>query len=275
MVDRQNFIVFSRDELKQKELKTRFPFIQTRLGDIRDIKSLNRAMTGIDRVFHFAALKQVEVVERHPEEALATNVNGLINSFESASQHRVQEFFFTSTDKAVLPINVYGMSKAFGERYLLNQKYVGRYKYKYEVPEIKIFRWGNILGSRGSVLHSFLKAKEKVQITDVDMIRFWIRTEDAIRFMLKESFDSTEQDNDGVLIPPMKSATILEIAECCAEYMGRPFEYEVVGLRDGEKIIENMKHLNGKNILDSGNAPRFSKEELKELIAETAKAIGL
>ena len=258
-MDPREVIVFSRDELKQNQLRRDFPGVRCVLGDIRDRHSLERAydLGPIMRVFHVAALKHVDVLEENPEEAYKTNVLGTVNSAEVAKARRVRAFYFTSTDKAVLPVNCYGMTKGIAERILLNYN-------RTPGPQFKVFRWGNIIGSRGSVVGYFaktIKDEGKVYITDLNMTRFWMRIEDAVKYML--SFDGPI---DQVNYPPMKAASVVDLAGAVAEAMGEPEPLpEVTGIRPGEKIHECMWSSHD-GCLRSDTAEQFTREELVALV---------
>lgn len=258
-LDVNDCVVFSRDELKQHELRHKYPGLKTVLGDIRSPESLNKAMEGIKTVFHVAALKHVDVLEENPEEAYATNIVGTMNSAQAAIKHGVREFYFTSTDKAVLPINVYGMTKAISERYLLHLNQNEPFSTRFNV-----FRWGNIVGSRGSAVNLFaktLKEKNKVYITDRRMTRFWMRIEDAVNYML-----TFKGDNTRVNYPDMKAAPVLDMATAIADVLGiKKFDVEVVGIRPGEKLHECL-HSDHEQCIRSDNSPRLSLEELKHLV---------
>lgn len=259
-------LVFSRDELKQHELRHEFPGVETMIGDIRDPKSVDRAMIGINKVFHVAALKHVDVLEKNPYEAHQTNVIGTMNVAEAALRNKVQDFYFTSTDKAVLPINVYGMTKAIAERYLLNQNK--------DIPfstTFKVFRWGNIVGSRGSAVNLFaktLKEQGKVYITDERMTRFWMRIEDAVDFMLDHkpvNWNETQFIN-------MKAAPVLKMAEAVACILGiDKFDVEICGIRPGEKLHECL-YSSHNECVRSDTAPQLSLDELCEMVGPLLEA---
>ena len=258
-LDPRKCIVFSRDELKQHELRHKYPGLKTILGDIRSPESLNKAMEQVKTVYHVAALKHVDVLEENPEEAYATNIVGTMNSAQAAIRNGVINFYFTSTDKAVLPINVYGMTKAISERYLLNLNQDKPFSTKFNV-----FRWGNIVGSRGSAVNLFaktLKQEAKVYVTDKRMTRFWMRIEDAVKYML-----TFKGDNTKVNYPEMKASSIIDMATAIAELLDiKHFDIEVVGIRPGEKIHECL-YSDHENCIRSDTAPRLSLEELKDLV---------
>lgn len=248
--------VFSRDELKQQQLKKKYSHVTMILGDIRDKGALQRAMVGVTRVFHFSALKHVDILESNIEEAVATNILGLFNSAEAAIENKVPYFYFTSTDKAVLPINVYGMTKGIAERYLLDKNK------KQDVTRFKVFRWGNIIGSRGSVIPQFartIREDGKIFITHHEMTRFWLKIEDAVDFMLHHHENINE-----VLIPEMKGANILDVARAVKEIVldnDSPCSVEEIGIRPGEKLHENITQ-----DLTSWTSDSYNHEEIIEMV---------
>lgn len=254
--------VFSRDELKQKKTKELFPTVNCVLGDIRDLASLQTACRGKDVVFHFAALKHVEVAEANPEECIKTNVFGTINVARACLDNGVKYCVFSSTDKAVLAINTYGMSKAISEKYLHQMN-------SYGITHFSVFRWGNVLGSRGSVIHSFidsLKKNKTVYITDTKMTRFWIHIDDAVRYML-DNFDDAPADRP--LIPSMKAAPVVQLARLTADHLGMAnYKVEISGVRPGEKFHECILS-DHERCVRSDNHVQYNDEELTSLIART------
>lgn len=252
--------VFSRCELKQSQMLQRFPDVRYILGDIRDPRSINGSMRGVDTVFHVAALKHVEVGEENPVEFIKTNINGTINVAEAALAAGVKQVVFSSTDKAVLSVNTYGMTKGISERYLLSLNK------RYEGTKFAVYRWGNVAGSRGSVIHAFaksLKDDKGVRITDPRMTRFWIHLDDAVDFML-ETYRSAAPDR--VMIPPMKAAKVVDLAAALAGIMKvRNYSIAFSGLRAGEKIHEVLES-NHEFCVRSDTAEQFTADELKTLL---------
>lgn len=257
-------ICYSRDELKQKELKNemRSDRLWCVLGDVRDREMLNRQMPDVHTIFHVAALKHVEVIEDNPEEAVKTNVLGTINVADAASAHNVPYCVFSSTDKAVDPINVYGMTKGISERILLRRNELA------QKTRFSVYRWGNVIGSRGSVIHSFSKSlrdHRKVFITSPEMTRFWIKIEDAVDFMLGTY--QTAPVNKASL-PQIKSAALVEVIEAIAETLGiKGYSIETSGLRKGEKLHEALLSQHSYNFTSNQNEHRMTYSELKELLA--------
>lgn len=253
----QSIVCFSRDELKQKELSSAFndPRLRCVLGDIRDFDSLVRVMSGIDVVFHVAALKHVDTLEANPEECVKTNILGTMNVADAAIVQAVPYVIFSSTDKAESPVNVYGMSKGISEKILLNQNLLqSRTKFS-------VYRWGNVIASRGSALSFFaktLKEEGRAYITDLEMTRFWIRIEDAVGFML-----GTYEIAAGIMAPAtMLSSPITSMVDAISELVNVPkYETQVTGVRPGEKIHETL--FPG---FSSETGPHYTVEELKELV---------
>ena len=239
-------VVFSRDELKQANLKKKYPLINCIIGDIRQSESLSMAFDGIpyDIVFHCAALKHVDLGEENVSEFVETNYVGTKNLAHFCNVYKAEKLVFFTTDKAVFPINAYGMSKALAEKFLCQQNIFCR-------MNIYIFRWGNILGSRGSVLDYFKKCfidKQKLKITDLKCTRFWLLLDEAIDFVIDIIEDPYFMGVKGVHIPFMKAASLEVLAKSVYHVLKNrghdllPFEesYVELGLRPGEKFHENM-----------------------------------
>ena len=250
-------IAFSRDELKQQMLKLTFPEAKWMIGDIRDFERVLDVLKGVDHVFHVAALKHIDVIEFNPIEAFKTNIQGTINIAKACIQNGVPYCSFSSTDKAVHPVNAYGHTKALCESYLRSLN--GNYG-----TVFSIFRWGNVFGSRGSAVISFansLKTLGTAKITHKDMTRFWIHIEDAVDFMLAQS------KLPGIHIPAMKASKVSRVIDAIADALGvQGYHVETIGIRPGEKIHETINIVKGK-ALTSENAEQFSNRELQELVA--------
>ncbi len=257
-----NITVLSREELKQKQLISNFPYVKTLLGDIRDYDSIERACYGKTVVFHLAAMKHVDMAEANIEESIKINLQGTLNVAKACLKGSVGFAHFSSTDKAVLPINVYGMCKGLSEK-------VWRDYNRFDSTRFNVFRWGNVIGSRGSVIHNFvksLKEEGKVYITDTKMTRFWIHIDDVAKFLADEH-DIYNQMTDA-LIPPMKGSTILRLAEMTAFYLGTKFKVEKIPVRPGEKIHECLDYHDGLARWDSDHEA-YTDQELLDLIART------
>jgi UDP-N-acetylglucosamine 4,6-dehydratase len=230
--------IFSRDETKQWELCNEMQEaglnmdrVARLLGDVRDLERLRRAFAGVDIVIHCAAQKHVPSCEDNPMEAIKTNVMGAANVVDAALDAGVQEVVFISTDKAVYPINLYGCSKAVAEKVILDANvYRGkRFKTKFSV-----MRYGNVLGSRGSIIPLFraLDACGKpIPITDERMTRFFIRLPEVAQFILDRI---PEIESGEIFVPKMKGTRITEMARMiCPDA-----RQEIVGIRPGEKLHE-------------------------------------
>ena len=230
-------IIFSRDELKQHEMRIGgfdHPNLRYFIGDVRDLNRLRRAMQGVDTVVHAAALKQVPACEYNPMEAIKTNVLGSSNVIEAALDAGVNKVMALSTDKAVNPINLYGATKLAAEKLLVQSNaYAGGTATRYSCV-----RYGNVVGSRGSVIPVFLKQKneKKLTITDERMTRFWITLDQGIRFVIR----CIEQMQGGeVFVPKIPSMKIVDIARVIAP----DAELEAIGIRPGEKLHEVLIHV--------------------------------
>lgn len=257
-----NITVLSRDEHKQAEMRRSWPRVRFVLGDIRDPSSLDRHFIGQHVVFHVAALKHVDILEENVGQCIETNVQGTINAAELASVCGVEHFIFSSTDKAIEPLNAYGMSKALAEKFLFSMNYEPTNKTKFSV-----YRWGNVLGSQGSVIPIFaktLKATKTAYVTDERMTRFWLPIEWAVIYMLK-SFEHAHTDQ-AMICPNMKSATIGDIISATAEVVGvREYTMKTIGLRPGEKIHENMIPMEFGG-MTSDAAEKYTHAQLVEMI---------
>jgi UDP-N-acetylglucosamine 4,6-dehydratase len=225
-------IVFSRDELKQHEMRAAGfddPSLRYFLGDVRDLDRLRRAMHSVDIVIHAAALKQVPACEYNPMEAIKTNILGSSNVIEAALDARVKKVLALSTDKAVNPVNLYGATKLAAEKlFVQSNAYAGG-----TTTRFSCVRYGNVVGSRGSVIPIFIKQRQngKLTITDERMTRFWLTLEQGVRFVIRCS----EQMRGGeVFVPKIPSTRIVDLARVIAP----DAEFEIVGIRPGEKLHE-------------------------------------
>jgi len=232
----KRLIIFSRDELKQYEMAQQFPQIQYDymryfIGDVRDKERLYRAFHGVDYVIHAAALKQVPTAEYNPFEAVKTNILGAENVINVAIDQGVKKVITLSTDKATNPINLYGATKLCSDKlFIAGNSYVG-----HEDTIFTVVRYGNVVGSRGSVIPYFLKQRETgvVPITDPRMTRFWITLEQGVNFVL----DCFEHMVGGELfVPKLPSMNIMDLVKAiCPEC-----KTEIIGIRPGEKLHEVM-----------------------------------
>ena len=226
-------IVYSRDELKQHNMRVEEGFTDSRLryfiGDIRDQTRLSRAFEGVDYVIHAAALKQVPACEYNPIEPIKTNIYGAENIIDAAIERRVKRVIALSTDKATSPTNLYGATKLVMEKLLIQaNSYSGR-----DGTKFSCVRYGNVLGSRGSVIPLFNKQKEsgKITLTDKRMTRFVIRLEEGVKFVLS-CLD--EMRGGEIFVPKIPSVSITDLVEIIAPGC----DVEVIGIRPGEKLHE-------------------------------------
>lgn len=231
----QKVIVFSRDELKQFEMQMRFNDVRMRyfIGDVRDVARLERAMHGVDYVVHAAALKQVPAAEYNPMECIKTNVMGAQNVIDAAIACEVKKVIALSTDKAANPVNLYGATKLCSDKlFTAANNLVGARETKFAVV-----RYGNVIGSRGSVVPFFKKlvedGAEYLPITDERMTRFWLRLEDAVRFVFK---NFQRMHGGEIFIPKIPSMRIMDLAQAIAPHLPT----KIIGIRPGEKLHEVM-----------------------------------
>lgn len=231
----RRIIIFSRDELKQYELRLKFnsdPRFRWFLGDIRDIDRLKIAFHDVDYVIHAAALKQVDAGEYNPIEFIKTNIYGSQNVIEAAMNSGVQKVIALSTDKASSPINLYGATKLTADKLFIS---ANNYSFSYGTT-FSVVRYGNVMGSRGSVIPFFRKLAEQgkpIPITDKRMTRFWISIDSACNFIL-ESF--LLMQGGELYVPKIPSMKIIDLAMAVSP------ESEIIeiGIRPGEKLHEEM-----------------------------------
>ena len=251
--------ILSREEIKQKKMMAEYPELKYALGDIRDYDSLEKHCYLKDVVFHLAAMKHVDMAEANLNECVKINLLGTMNVIKACRDAGAA--VFSSTDKAVLPINAYGMCKALSERLWFDAG-----------EQFSVFRWGNVIGSRGSVLHSFvnsLKAERKVYITSMEMSRFWIHIDDAAHYMINNfKFSNHGQP----YIPQMKAARIVDLARATANYLGiNDYAVERIPIRAGEKIHEWLDYHDPETEWKSSTATQYSDEELARLVERTLR----
>lgn len=228
-------VVFSRDELKQYELRQQLdddPRLRWFIGDVRDRERLTRAMHGVDYVVHSAALKQVDTAEYNPSEYIATNVTGSQNVVDAAIQCGVRKVIALSTDKASSPINLYGATKLVADKLFVSANHYAAH----HTTRFAVVRYGNVMGSRGSVVPLFRRLAAEgrsLPVTDKRMTRFWITLEQAVEFVV----DSFEIMQGGELyVPRIPSMHILDLVEAVAP----DAPTHEIGIRPGEKLHEEM-----------------------------------
>ena len=230
--------IFSRDEKKQNDMRLEHldDRVKFFLGDVRDYESINSAMEGVDFVFHAAALKQVPSCEFFPLEAVKTNIIGANNALTAAIKNDVKRVIVLSTDKAVYPINVMGMTKAMMEKIMISNAR------KLEGTNTKICatRYGNVMASRGSVIPLFteqIKAGKPITITNPDMTRFLMSLEDSVNLVL-HAFSNME--NGDIFVQKSPASTIQDLALALMKIFKKESEIKIIGTRHGEKIYETL-----------------------------------
>lgn len=232
----KRLIVFSRDELKQFEMSQIFPTstyscMRYFLGDVRDLQRLRRAFRDVDIVVHAAALKQVPAAEYNPMEAVKTNIMGAANIIEACIDASVSRCVALSTDKAVNPVNLYGATKLCSDKLFI----AGNSYATVDQTTFSIVRYGNVMGSRGSVIPLFLKLRQtgRLPITDLEMTRFWLGVQEGVQFVLTSI---ASMEGGEVFIPKIPSMRVVDLAEAICPNC----ELDVVGIRPGEKLHEVM-----------------------------------
>ena len=228
--------IFSRDEKKQEDLRTKLqnPKVKYFIGDVRDIESLEYAIEGVDYIFHAAALKQVPSCEFYPIEALKTNAIGTENVLNVAIKHNVKKVICLSTDKAVYPINAMGISKAMMEKIAVAKSRVNH------KTEIMITRYGNVMASRGSVIPLFVEQifdGKPFTLTDPDMTRFMMSLEDAVE-LVNYAFENGRSGD--IFVQKAPGATILQLTQALKDIFGADNSVQTIGTRHGEKLYETL-----------------------------------
>ena len=245
-------VVFSRDEFKQDVMSKRFPPdqypIRYFLGDIRDKDRLMRAFIGVNYVVHAAALKQVPALEANPTEAINTNVIGVKNIIEAALERSVEKVIGISTDKAVGPINLYGATKLVMEKLLTAANTYTRYR---DITFCAV-RYGNVAGSRGSVLPFFIalinKGVKELPVTDERMTRFWITLDQGVALVYNAMCNAGPGE---IYVPKIPSVKVVELVKA----LTGNYSYEITGIRPGEKIHETLVGEDeGRNTVDVGDS---------------------
>jgi UDP-N-acetylglucosamine 4,6-dehydratase/5-epimerase len=231
----RKLIIYSRDELKQFEMQQDFPQACMRffLGDVRDRDRLIQAMNGVDYVIHAAALKQVPAAEYNPMECIKTNIHGAENVINAALANNVEKVIALSTDKAANPINLYGATKLVSDKlFVAANNVAGGHRTRFSVV-----RYGNVVGSRGSVVPFFKKqianGCDHLPITDAAMTRFWITVQQGVDFVLK----NFERMRGGeIFVPKIPSVKVVDLARA----MAPDLPHRIIGIRPGEKLHEIM-----------------------------------
>lgn len=237
--DVREIVCFSRNEYQQVTMKRKFdnPKLWFVIGDICDRESVIRHTQGIDYIFHLAAMKHVPICEEFPEEAIKTNIRGTQSIIDAAIFNKVKKVIDVSSDKAVEPINVYGMTKAVGEKLIIHANTLSDH------TKFVCIRGGNVMGSSGSVIPLFIEqllASKPIKITDKRMTRFFLTLEEAIDLIFKASENSLGGE---IFVMNMPSCYITDLAEVLIERYGKcPIEY--TGIRPGEKLDEILVSAN-------------------------------
>lgn len=231
----RRLIVFSRDELKQFEMQQIFndPCMRYFIGDVRDLDRVQQAMNGVDYVIHAAALKQVPAAEYNPTECLKTNVHGAENVIRAAIDNKVEKVVALSTDKAANPINLYGASKLASDKlFVAANNMTGG-----SCTTFSVVRYGNVVGSRGSVVPFFLKlikdGADHLPVTHEDMTRFWITLQQGVDFVLK---NFQRMQGGEIFVPKIPSVRVTDLATAMAPDLPQ----KIIGIRPGEKLHEIM-----------------------------------
>jgi UDP-N-acetylglucosamine 4,6-dehydratase len=230
--------IFSRDEKKQEDMRIALANDKVKfyIGDVRDYTSVSEALTGVDYIFHAAALKQVPSCEFYPMEAVKTNVIGTENVLNAAIANGVRRVVVLSTDKAVYPINAMGISKAMAEKIMVARSRM--------IPEtgtvVCATRYGNVMASRGSVIPLFIsqiKKGEPITVTDPNMTRFLMSLEDSVDLVL-HAFEHARQGD--IFVQKAPASTVADLAQALKELFGSASEVKVIGTRHGEKLYESL-----------------------------------
>ena len=229
-----NLIIYSRDEMKQWEMSADLnndPRVKFVIGDVRDVDRLIQVSRGVDLIIHAAATKIVPTAEYNPFECIKTNINGAINVIDAAHTNKVKKVVALSTDKASNPINLYGATKLASDKLFVAANYQGLKN----VTQFSIVRYGNVMGSRGSIIPFFIKQKKDglLTITDPEMTRFMISLDDAVSLVIHALDDMLGGEIYIKKIPSMK---LIDIADAIAPKA----EKKVIGIRPGEKLHEQM-----------------------------------
>lgn len=231
----KKIIIFSRDELKQFEMQQVYndPCMRYFIGDVRDQERMMQACKGVDYIIHAAAMKQVPAAEYNPMECIKTNIDGAENVIRAAIENNVKKIIALSTDKAANPVNLYGATKLCSDKlFVAANNMVGG-----EIPRFSVVRYGNVVGSRGSVVPFFRKliaeGASSLPITDNRMTRFWITLQQGVDFVIK---NFSRMKGGEIFVPKIPSVTMLDLAKAVAPDIAT----HEIGIRPGEKLHEKM-----------------------------------
>ena len=253
--------IYSRDEKKQEDMRLQFKDQRLKfyIGDVRDRNSLSGCFSGADYLFHAAALKQVPSCEFFPHEAVKTNIVGSINVMEACFKFGLKKAIFLSTDKAVYPVNAMGMTKALMEKAMFS---IARENIKNKNTIICATRYGNVMGSRGSVIPLFIsqiKNKKDITITDPNMTRFLMTLPESVQ-LVNFAFENGQQGD--LFVQKAKSVKILDLAEVLIEIFDSKSEIKIIGTRHGEKSYEAL--LSREELLRSQEIGNFFRVPLDD-----------
>lgn len=247
-------LIFSRDEIKQLEMmdefpKGNYPFLEYKLGDVRDVERLTESLDGFDYVIHAAAIKHVVMAENNPGECWKTNVQGTRNVIESCKKTDIKRCILISTDKAINPIGVYGRSKADAEK-LFSEEPSGK-------TSFGIVRFGNIIGARGSVFEAFERQRKTgvIKVTHPEATRFCISQENAALFTI----ELLKLETSEPMIPQMDTFRVIDLAKEIAPEC----DIEIVGLRAGDKLHEEVNEVSSSKFLQHQNLSRDQSMTIK------------
>ena len=252
--------IFSRDEKKQDDMRKQInrDNVKFFLGDVRDKTSIDRAMKGVDFVFHAAALKQVPSCEFFPLEAVKTNILGAENVINSAFENEIEKIILLSTDKAVYPINAMGLSKAMMEKLMVSKARVT----KGSNTKICATRYGNVMASRGSVIPLFsdqILSGKPITITDPNMTRFLMSLEESVDLVM-HAFSN--MDYGDIFVQKSPSSTIYDLALALMKIFEKEVELKIIGIRHGEKIYETL--LGSEERLNAEEQDKYFKVPMDE-----------
>lgn len=231
----KQIIIFSRGELAQVNMERKFnnPKIKFVVGDVRDFEAVNKACKNVDYVYHLAALKHVPVCENHPQEAIKTNIDGTKNLINACIENDVKKFIDVSTDKAVSPCNLYGMTKSVGEKLTIHANTLT------DKTDFVCIRGGNVLGSNGSVVPFFIeqiRTKNVINVTSDEMTRYFLTLPEAIKLLFQATEDSVGGET---YVMNMPSFYIKNLAKVIGDFYGdENTKINIIGVREGEKIDE-------------------------------------
>lgn len=257
----KKIVIFSRDEKKQEDMRNKYQndLLSFIIGNVRDKEAVDKAVNGIDYIFHAAALKQVPTCEKFPLEAVKTNLLGSANVITSAIENKVKRLVILSTDKAVYPINVMGMTKALMEKIMIAYS---------DNPSTILcgVRYGNVLYSRGSVIPYFvslIKKGEPLQVTNPRMTRFLLPLNDAVDLVLETLVNGKSGE---MYVRKSPACTIDTLAKAMCEIFNHKWGYVIVGIRPGEKIHETLIPSEDETPFTSENTRRLNVAQTKKLL---------